>query len=131
MTWRYLGFSHKSGSSFTFLADLDLPKFYRSTNSIFNTLKKTNEPVLMKLLYSNCVPTLTYGCDVKIFNSKDMQSCNVAINNAIRRIFSFKRWESTRYLREIFDLAKKRFTKSLRIHDNEIMKHLYHVFCTS
>ena len=94
----------------------------------------------MKLLYSNCVPTLTYGCDVKIFNSKDMQSCNVAINNAIRRIFSFKRWESTRYLREtfgyksieeIFDLAKKRFTKSLRNHDNEIMKHLYHVFCTS
>ena len=34
--------------------------------------------------------------------SKEMQQCTTALNNAIRRIFTFHRWESVRSLREAF-----------------------------
>ena len=56
----------------------------------------------MKLLYSVCVPNLTYACDVVTYNHKEMESLHVAVNDAIRRIFGFNRWESIRTLRESF-----------------------------
>ena len=117
-------------------ADLDLCKFYRASNSVLNVLTKPSEIVLMRLLYSNCVPIITYGCNVKDLSNKDMQNCTVAVNNSIRRIFSFRRWESTRFLREsfgfksleeIFSRAKKKFENSLCSHSNIILRDLYHI----
>ena len=54
----------------------------------------------MNLLYSNCVPSLTYASEVKDLTSSEMHDCNVALNDSIRRIFSYNRWESTRTLRQ-------------------------------
>ena len=61
-----------------------------------------NEQVSMKLLYSFSVPILTYAAEVKQFSYNDMNECNIALNDSIRRIFSYNRWESIRYLRTQF-----------------------------
>ena len=56
----------------------------------------------MKLLYSVCVPIITYASDVVIFPHKEMESLHIAVNDAIRKIFSYNRWESIRVLRQSF-----------------------------
>ena len=56
----------------------------------------------MRLLYSNCVPALTYACEVKVHESRDMTKMDVAVNDSIRKIVGFQRWESTRSLRQSY-----------------------------
>ena len=48
----------------------------------------------------DCVPILSYGAEAVEFSVSDMRSFNTAINDAIRRVFSYQRWESTRFLRQ-------------------------------
>ena len=60
---------------FAFLNDSELSAFYCSANSILRSLRKHNELVMMKLLYSNCVPNLTYCAEVKELTSVDMHKC--------------------------------------------------------
>ena len=128
---KYLGTTIIGDSGFSFSAAQDLCNFYRSSNAILNVLNKPNEEILMHLLYTNCVPTLTYASSVKSFSSKDMADCTTALNDAIRKIFSFNRWESVRVLRtnfgykslvEIFAIASKKFLASLPHHDNSIIR---------
>ena len=54
------------------------------------------------LLYNICVPVLSYASDVVVFHHREMESLHVAVNDLIRRIFSYNRWESIRTLRESF-----------------------------
>ena len=84
----------------------------------------------MTLLYACCVPILTFGAEVKEFSGNEMRQLNVAINNAVRRIFGFRRWESIRQLREfylmkpieqLFLIAKRRFRYSVSNHINPII----------
>ena len=49
-------------------------------------MSRPNEHVRLQLLFSNCVPKLTYGAAVKDFSATEKQRYNVALNNAIRRI---------------------------------------------
>ena len=130
---KYLGVTLVSNRGLTFTAENDLRSFYRSANSILNVLNKPDELTLMHLLYRNCIPTLTYCSSVKEFSARDMNDCNTAVNNAIRKIFSFHRWESIRHLREgfgylslheIFARAKRNFTKSLSTHHNSVISRL-------
>ena len=83
----------------------------------------------MQLLYSNCVPKLTYGAAVKDLNASEKQQYNVAVNNATRRMFGFRMWQSIRQIREfygydaievIFAKAKTKFCRTLSYHENEI-----------
>ena len=76
----------------------------------------------MRLLYTYAVPILTYASEVKVFSHTEMSNCNVALNDAIRRIFSYHRWESIRTLRQqfgykdlttIFALRKRKFLARL------------------
>ena len=53
----------------------------------------------MKILYSICVPKLLYACEVKDLTNNEMLKLNTAVNDAIRKIFSFSRRESTREIR--------------------------------
>ena len=98
--WTYLGVTIVAGSSLTFTCKKELSNFYRSLNSLLSSIQKPNEVVLMNLLYSNCVPGLTHGAEVKLIPSSELNDCNVALNNGICRIFSYNRWESKRYLRQ-------------------------------
>ena len=84
----------------------------------------------MQLLYTNCVPILTYACEVKVFTGREMTRYDVALNDCIRKIFSFHRWESTRELRrsfgydsitEIFAKRQTNFFRCLRLTCNPIL----------
>ena len=98
--WKYLGIVLVSGKDFACSARRPLSSFYRSSNSVLNVLKGPSEHVLLKLLYDVCVPNLTYACEVTNYLSKEKNTLHVALNDAIRRIFSYNRWESVKVLRE-------------------------------
>ena len=134
---KYLGVVIESNHWFCFSATNDVRTFYRAANSIWSALLKPPEDILMKLLCTNRVPILSYACDVKCFSAKDMRDsrdCNTAINDAVRKIFSFNRWESVRSLREgfnlksiyeIFALSKQRFHDSLAHHRNSVLRQIF------
>ena len=52
------------------------------------------------MLYSICVPNLTYACDVVDYHSRDKHSLHVALNDAIRKIFGYDRWQSVKDIRQ-------------------------------
>ena len=116
--WKYLGIVMVSGKAFTCSAKKARVAFFRSANSILRAIRGPSEIVQMKLLYSVCVPNITYACEVTDFHYKEKESLSVALNDAIRRIFSYNRWESIRVLRaslgylsvtEIFAKRRKSF----------------------
>ena len=99
---KYLGVNLLAGKEFLCSSRKSLAAFLCSANTILNVLNKPSEVVLMQLLYANCIPILTYCCEIKKFNGREMTSMDVALNNCIRKIFSYNRWESTRALRRAF-----------------------------
>ena len=128
--WNYLGTTIISGTSVSFSSRSDLAKFYRASNSLIGSIQRPNELVLMNLLYANCVPSLSYAAEVKSIPSREMHNCNVALNDSIRRIFSYNRWESTRSLRqqfgfpnvtEIFQSRLRRFFEKCRDSHNSVV----------
>ena len=130
---KYLGFHIVSSNHFKLSIHESLCGFFASANSLLNCMVKPKENVLMQLLYSNCVPRLTYGAAVKVLNASESRQINVAVNNAARRIFQFRRWQSIRELREIYGFkpieimfadARTRFTNSLPNHSNGVLRFL-------
>ena len=116
--YKYLGVTISSQKGLCFPATTTIRSFYRAANSVLNNRVKPDQHVLMQLLYTNCVPIISYACAVKEYSAADMRRCHVAVNNAIRKIFSYAVWQSIRYLRmsfgfssiyEIFDKAKRKF----------------------
>ena len=77
----YLGTTIVNNNGLSFSSSNDLMSFYRASNSILSTLKKPSEEILLQLLYSNCIPTLTYASNVKEYPSRQMQNCNTAVND--------------------------------------------------
>jgi hypothetical protein len=137
--WKYLGVLITSNPQFSFSIKKELRSFHCSVNSVCSALRKPNETILMKILYSNCVPILSYACEVKEFSSKEMSQCNVAVNNAIRKIFSYHRWESIRSLREslsysdlytIFAQRRNKFLKRVKVHENLVLQFLHTIIPT-
>ena len=70
---------------------------------------------------------------VKEFSSRQMMDCNTAVNNAIRHIFTYHRWQSIRVLREsfgyksltdMFSTSKRKFTFKLPCHRNSVISRL-------
>ena len=131
--WKYLGCHICSGKELTFSGRADLFSFRRSANSIISVLKKPTEQVSMMLLYTFAVPILTYASEVKTFAYAEMQDCHVALNDAIRRIFNYNRWESIRTLREsfgyldittLFATRKKSFRRNIPCLQNNLLSTL-------
>ena len=87
----------KSDKNFSVSVRKPLSAFYRSSNSILNVLNGQSEDVQMKL-----IPCLTYACNVIDYSGKDKQSLHVALNDAIRKIFGYNRWQSIKDIRESF-----------------------------
>ena len=74
-----------------------------------------------------------HGAGVKDLSPPEKNPLNVAVNNAVRRIFGFRQWQSIRHLRDIycydsievmFDRLRKRFFNGMISHDNETLKFL-------
>ena len=89
----------------------------------------------MRLLYSYCVPILTYGAQVTVFNYRDMHAMSVALNDAVRKIFGWNRWQSVSDLRKmmgydsldiIFAKLKRKFSAKLLKSDNDVITKLLH-----
>ena len=120
--FKYLGVTVIAGSSFSTSHLKPLIKFRSAANTVLNVHQKPSEQILMKMLYATCVPHLTYASDVIQYLSGQMQQLNVFLNDSIRRVFTYNRWESVRYLRlsfgypsliEIFENRSRRFVKQL------------------
>ena len=99
---RYLGVSVVSGKEFSVGITSTVRKFRCASNTILNAHRKSSEPVLLKLIYAVAVPILTYACETLPLNCRQLNEMTVALNDVIRRVFSFNRWESVRHLRESF-----------------------------
>ena len=134
--WKYLGITITTGSSFSCSSQKCLNTFYRSANSILNVMRRPRESIQMKILYAISVPHLSYGCDVIEFSAKEMNRLHVALNDAIRKIFTFARWESVKILREsfgylsiteIFAKRKIKFMQRIPSIGNPILTHLINV----
>ena len=132
--WKYLGCLLSAGKTLLFSNRNDLTAFHRSANSIVSALRRPSEQVLMRLLYSFSIPILTYACEVKVFSCSEMLDCHIAMNDSIRRIFSYNRWESIRYLREslgycdlyhIFSIRKRRFMHGIASLGNSTLRSLH------
>ena len=132
-TVKYLGAHVVADKGISFSASGDLTSFYRASNAILRAVNKPSDEISLQLLYSNCIPTLTYACAVKEYSTKQMQECNTAVNDALRLIFGYNRWESVRTLREsfgysslteLFAIARKRFYGSLPHHRNNVISSL-------
>ena len=74
-----------------------------------------------------------YASEVKEFSAVDMRRCHVALNNAIRKVFSYAVWQSIRDLRksygykciyEIFASTKAKFMANASSSSNLIVSHL-------
>ena len=85
----------------------------------------------MRLLYTNCIPILTYGSHVKEYNQADTARVSVAVNDSIRKIFGYARWMSIRTLRmqmgyraieEMFAVQRQRFVLTINRVDNDLLK---------
>ena len=120
----------------SYSSEADLKCFYRAVNSVLNVINGPNEIVQMHLLYANCVPILTYGSGIKAYPAREMTNCNTALNNAIRKIFTYNRWESIRTLREsftykslveLFAEARQKFFLSLSSRHNPTLRYLSHL----
>ena len=100
--YKYLGVCVVAGASFSTSNLRSLIRFRSSANTILNVSRKPSEPMLMKLLFTICVPHLTYASDVLTYSARQMQPMTVALNDCVRRIFGYHRWESVRFLRSSF-----------------------------
>ena len=131
--WKYLGTTIISGNTLDFSARADVTNFFRASNAIMGTLNGAHEHTLLQLVYSNCVPILTYASSVKLFSADEMLYCNKALNDVLRKIFGFRDWRSIRVLRETFGFksvtdifrdSQRRFHKNCLSHCNPIIKAL-------
>ena len=131
---KYLGAWIVSNPYLSFSHEEDMRSFYRAANSVLNQLHSPDELILMHLLYTHCVPCFSYAAGTKEYTSKQMIDCTTALNDAIRKIFTFQRWESVRALREglgykslseIFAKASNKFVNSLSSHYNSTISRLY------
>ena len=130
--YKYLGVVLNAGKFLTFSSVCVIRSFHRAANSILYSRVKPNSDVLMKLLYTNCVPIISYACAVKEFSASDMYRCHVAVNNAILKIFSFGVWQTIRHIRvshgydsiyEIFASVKEKFLSNAPSSSNSIASH--------
>ena len=132
-SYKYLGVELFAGKSIGFSVVNVLRSFHRAANAILYNRVKPSNCVLMKILYTNCVPIITYASAAREFSASDMNRCHVAVNNAIRKIFSFSVWESIRHIRmsygykciyEIFSLSRTKFLTNINQSANILMRHL-------
>ena len=99
---KYLGVTVVAGSKFSTSHLKPLVKFRSAANTVLNVHRKPSEQILMKLLYATFVSHLTYASDVIQYSVSQLQPLGVALNDCIRRIFTYNfynKCESVRYLR--------------------------------
>ena len=129
--WDYLGVWVKAGNHNTgwIYFPITPRKFYAKSNSIIHGKLNLDKSVMMQLLYTNCVPTLTFAAEARQLIANDMRSLNTAVNNAVQCIFSYACWERIHTLRmsygynSLYEIFEKR--RGLSNHSNRTVKLVY------
>ena len=127
-TWKYLGVTLQSHSSFNCSIDERLKSYYRCLNSILRIDGRSNELIMLRLLETHCVPILTYCIEVTSVANRDMRrKLRVAYNAVFRKVFDYQLNESVSELQLRLgrptweDLIEKRTTKFLsKLHDSNM-----------
>ena len=94
-SWRYLGITVKSHTSFNCCIDDKVKSFYRCANGILRIEGRSSEPVMLQLLEAHCLSILTYAIEViHVANSDERRRLRVAYNSLFRKTFNYRNWES-------------------------------------
>ena len=75
--------------------------FYASANSVFSHAGSVSEITKLYLFESYCLPILTYAVEGLQLNKRQIDNLNTCWNNAYRKIFRMKKWESVRELQSL------------------------------
>ena len=111
-------------------------KFYSSFNGILSRCKQAPEPVQLHLIKSYCLPYLSYCIGALELPDRTVHQLSVCWNDAFRKVFSFKRWESVRELQHfcgelpfhyMYELASWNFYTRLLSKDNIYISVLFSV----
>ena len=86
------------GRTFSVSQLTPLFKFRSAANTILNAQRLSSENILMMLLFSTCIPVMTYACVAVPYSTTQFRSLNVAVSDCVRHIFGYDRWESVQYL---------------------------------
>ena len=137
--YKYLGVTVVTGDSVAFSNIRSLRHFRSSANTILSAPVKSSEIVTIKLLYTICVPNLTYACEALHYSSRQFNDLNVALNDCFRKVFSYHRWESVRYLRqelgypsltEVFHSRTRKFHERMHFLRNDTLNFLNSLMLT-
>lgn len=85
---RYLGVFLVSGNTFKCSLDHAKQSFFRAFNAIFGKIGRlASDDVILKLLYSKCLPCLLYATEAMPFNSHLYSSLEFSFNRVLFKIF--------------------------------------------
>ena len=99
---KYLGIHFSAGNALRIDVSNTKRRFYDSCNSILNKFKYVNEDVKLHLVKSFCSPLLTYSIGALSLTNQNFRDLAVCWNDAFRKIFNFKRWDSVKDLQFFF-----------------------------
>ena len=123
-TWKYLGVTLKSHTSFNCCIDDRVKSFYKCLNAILRIEGYSNELVMLRLLEAHCIPILTYCIEiVHVADQNLRRKLRVAYNSVFRKLFNYRWRDSVRELQgflqrptweELVDTRKNRFREKLQ-----------------
>jgi hypothetical protein len=91
----YLGVNVCSGRKFRTNCEDRRRKFCVAANSIMSH-NLLSEECFMYVLRTQCIPILTYGAGVWRCNSEALRGIGVTFNNAVRKVFHYRKFESVK-----------------------------------
>ena len=84
-----------SGKYFRCSATDRIRKFYKCANAIFRIEGRSDDPTMLSLVETHCVPILTYGIEIAhFFDSRQKSKIRAAYNSLFRKIFGYRNFES-------------------------------------
>ena len=102
--WKYLGVTLRSGPRFGCSVTERVKAFYRSINSILRVEGRSDDPILLQLIETHCLPILTYAIEIiHVANRDERRSLRVAYNSIFRKIFGYRQFESVTNLQHVLN----------------------------
>ena len=90
----YLGVCLSSSARFKCCFLDRIKKLYKSANAIFRVEGRSDELTMLRLVETHCLPILTYGIEVAVFDTGQKSKIRAAYNSLFRKIFGYRNFES-------------------------------------
>ena len=92
----YLGVELKAGRTFTTLAKRNRRKFCASVNDVISNSDFLSEECVLEIIQKQCLPILMFSAEAWKLRVEDKRRLGVTFNRAIRRLFGYNDYESTK-----------------------------------